>query len=90
MDKPIAVGDLVMIVRPRACCPQYSQFGLPFKVAAIGVPSGLLRCTHCKKLHKIAHVQDGVDGLWVETSRLKRIDPPSLDESTETREEIVA
>lgn len=42
-DRPIAVGDLVVVVRK--CCPQ--DLGLVFRVAGFSQRSNLFHCTDC-------------------------------------------
>jgi len=81
MNKPISVGDLVVVVKPKPCCGQ-GALGMVFRVTAIlTTPT---RCLFCKTRNPLLLVAKGeADGLFVRFSRLKRI-PPLVDlESTE-------
>ena len=44
MDKPISVGDLVQIVKPKPCCGQYS-LGFIFRVESINLAGWF--CSSC-------------------------------------------
>lgn len=77
MDKPISVGDLVMVVKPRLQCGCFSTVGRIFQVIAL-----VNRPTFCRECGKvdgtfydmaIDHIGDGCPLF-----RLKRI--PPLDE----------
>lgn len=94
MSKPIAAGDLVMVVRGRQCCGWPSAIGKVFVVQAVVIGSNCY-CDACK-----TEVPDDIartGGLsprgrlvGIELSRLIRIDPPALPESVETDREVVA
>ena len=88
MEKPISVGDLVQIIRPRGCCPQHSKLGGVFTVT--GVRSDRpLECCYCKRLMDVAHAEFSVfPDLWVEVSRLKRV--PPLEELDNVKREETA
>lgn len=77
-ERPIAVGDLVQVVRPRPCCPEKSRLGGTFTVTAIR-DGAWLECAFC---HKVADADtaelSAFPGRWIERFRLKRI--PPLDE----------
>ena len=82
MDKPIGVGDLVMVVRPAPCCGNAAGAGTVFRVESI-TDDG-----HCLKCAKYP-----LRGAWprgVIMSRLKRIPPfPELADERHD-EEITA
>lgn len=91
MDKPISVGDLVVVVRP-GC--RDIHIGLAFTVIDIQPYDGRL-CVSCGRHHgsgrKVYHgLQTRDGGVWFAESRLKRI--PTLDEleGVKTEEQIHA
>ena len=74
-DRPISVGDLVQVVKPRLCCGNSSAIGRVFVVGRISMGCYCSTCGFTPPL-PCASVQDGVGKCEVE--RLKRI--PPLDE----------
>ena len=87
MEKPIAVGDLVQIVKPMLCCGRLSNQDIIFQVSDIQLVHG--KCTQCgfKTLNGIgAYGKSG--GLPTDVRRLKRIPPLEELESTKTDEPV--
>ena len=84
-DRPIQVGDLVMVVKPSGCGCGHSV-GIPFIVQKIDTRK--LRCLYCGKQHGIVSGAQDVDAYWVQTNRLKLIDPPAESDSLPTRREL--
>ena len=91
MSRPIQIGDLVMLVRwPHAC------FGKGRRT--IFVVEGISSNVVCPKCRAVFHENcatyyvDAWDGGFraVPFSWLKRIDPPSQDESVTRDEEVTA
>lgn len=84
MDKPIAVGDLVMVVR--SCCVE--NLGTVFRVAEIDW-SRLYRCRHCGGVcNGIAVEGWGKDKNGAFLHELKRIDPDNLKDDVPERENL--
>ena len=88
-EKPIGKGDLVMVVR--GCNPDV--WGIPWRVrmvTASGVP--ITNCCYCGKSHLgLFAFSEGTfgNGHWsAPITDLKRLDPPSPAESTETPQEM--
>jgi hypothetical protein len=81
----IKVGDLVMIVKPKACCGK-GKLGYVFTVHQIDNTWG--RCVDC------GYRDDGVphavtaDGFGIDLERLIKIDRPALPESLEREKEL--
>lgn len=74
-DDVIRVGDLVMIVGARKCCPDDTRFGEIFRVMEIGEYPGF--CFSCKKrlpIQRVCVYRD-TDGLecCCDITRLKKI-----------------
>ena len=89
-DKPIQVGDLVMVMRP-GC--NNNNLGRIFKVLAIRALSR--ECRSCGTFHgdpagTLAAVHDLNTGGAFALQRLKRLDPDSLKDDVPTKEEIHA
>lgn len=86
--RPIAVGDMVMIVRPMPC--GHGAIGKPFIVAELA-RVGFCICKYCNKQYdgiKLAAMfQKGVP-VGVDVGRLQRIDPPSKETTTEQEKEL--
>lgn len=84
-EPPIAVGDLVQVIR--SCCDD--QLGLVFRVMRIGVTRNNICCVCLKKT-----IKDGIpnakaaDGYDWPTPWLKRIPPLDELESTRTAEPL--
>jgi len=83
--KPLSVGDLVMVIKPKSCCGA-GQIGFIFIVEDVSMGEGA--CVHCgaEGADWSAKVS-GVDG-WVQTYRLKRIPPQTELESVDQPEEV--
>jgi hypothetical protein len=87
MDKPISVGDLVVVVRGMPCCGALTKRnGLFFKVSAISPDNGAA-CDSCGKIGGEMHAKDE-NGLRFDISRLKRIPPLSELESEKRDEDL--
>jgi hypothetical protein len=89
MDKPISVGDLVMVVRD--CCGQY--LGLTFRVEKVWTPSQGVICTECRVDFGSISVAEtgmpkGIPAGRLPLSWLKRIPPLSELEGEKTQEDI--
>ena len=86
----IKVGDLVVVIKPRECCPERSNLGFIFRVAKI--THGEVYCCYCKRDHKdimtAVWADDGVSGASL--PRLKRIPPLDELEGEKRDEEITA
>ena len=79
-DKPIQVGDLVMVVR--GCCP-HKSFGVPWRVEGVVHKSG--NCSVCHK--EIPESPVAVGTFMAPLSWLKRLDPDALKDDVPTKEE---
>lgn len=97
MDKPIAVGDLVMVVRPgKHHCPKgrtfkRGSFGLPFVVAAVDFHEG--KCRRCGAgfgIHWYAKYVGPLGDRYIAFRRLRKIDPPVEPERVTRDEEVTA
>lgn len=87
MDKPISVGDLVVIVKSRECCPERSRFGFIFMVERIETDE--FRCTYCKKDHLgLRTIAWGSGKTGADISRLKRIPPLGELENSEWADKL--
>ena len=88
MSEQIKVGDLVMVMRGNCST---KNIGKIFKVARIG--KNMIGCVGCGKFHSprgtpIATEANSLHGF--EFFRLKRINPPAIDETRETDREVTA
>lgn len=86
MDKPISVGDLVMVVRP-ACCQNEFQ-GTPFTVTKI---ERMWRtCLGCGAEFDELFARSNLDRrpFFAMLSVLKRIDPPAIRDSEKRDEKL--
>ena len=90
MREPIKVGDLVVVIKPRECCPEHSNLGFIFQVAKI--THGEAYCYYCKRDHEhsmtIAWADDGLRGASL--PRLILIPPLSELEGEKRDEGITA
>ena len=85
MDKPISVGDLVMVVRARECCGNDDAVGLVFRVFDFKPDFYCDRCG--TQIIRSA----SMDGWWrAGLNRLKRLDPDALKDDMPEREELSA
>lgn len=85
-DKPISVGDLVMVVKP-GHCGDSGAIGRIFTVAGF---FSFGTCIICNQTMVIDIAMSNDARPAIELSRLKRIDPPAHGESLPTREELTA
>lgn len=82
----IKVGDLVMVVRPRACDGSVKGIGLCSKVLRVyNTPAN---CPACGGTHSLGPIAEVAHNYWLfAISRLIKIDPPaeslSIDERIE-------
>jgi hypothetical protein len=87
MDKPISVGDLVVIVRLRECCPENTKLGLIYRVNSLRTAE--YACHYCGKPHGGQWtVAWGEGNVGANVVRLKRIPPLSDLEGERTQEDI--
>lgn len=91
MDKPISVGDLVVVVR--TCCPKRDELGAHFRVASISAfMGGEWGCKHCdaygydSKIIAEQHYGPKRDSKHAPLGWLKRI-PPMEELEGEKRDE---
>ena len=87
MNNEIRPGDLVMVVRPTACCGKSNSIGKIFSVVAI--ESKLASCKWCGRSVKqkpFAFTGHGKDAALL--SRLQKLNPPSEQEIIEREKEI--
>lgn len=85
MSKPIAVGDLVQIVKPSPCCNSSTAVGHTFVVNRIDSSPSM--CKHCgENIFGASAVKP--NGYWTLLSRLKRIPPLSELEGQRTEENL--
>jgi hypothetical protein len=85
MDKPISVGDLVVVARQH-CCSAY--LGKVMTVHAIvSMPAGY-HCTQCSASIGRAIAADGGNSYTFPMAWLKRIPPLSELEGERTQEDI--
>ena len=86
-ERPIAVGDLVQVVRPTPCCGNENNLSRIFVVEAIGRFGDF--CMYCGRRVRLVSAQ-GLVGAGttnsVRLSRLKRIPPLDELEGTKTDE----
>ena len=88
-DRPIQVGDLVMVVKPSACRGGNNGIGHIFRVQYIGRWDEYGNCAYCKQANCAPngfYADDG-DGAWP-LSRLKLIDPPALRDDVPADERL--
>lgn len=90
-DKPIGVGDLVVVVRACEYCGNNTHLGYVFCVRWVGYSDGSMDC--CENGYGDAEWsaddEASGDGAWP-TSWLKRLDPDALRNDTPTKEELTA
>jgi len=71
-NKPISVGDMVMVVKRKPCCGQ-GYLGFPFVVKAI-ICFQVAVCMHCGDRHIDDYALDEKGDVYL-MSRLQRIPP---------------
>lgn len=82
----IKVGDLVMVIRPTPCCGNSRSIGTVGTVKKV-YHGALAQCYYCKSLLR-AEADAMIEGYGYDISRLKKIDPPALDEEVERAREL--
>lgn len=90
MDRPIQVGDLVVIVKESPCCASTNSLGIIFRVKAIR-PRGVgSRCNGCKATRpaETAVAESYSDHFVTDIDRLRRIPPLSELEGERTDEKL--
>jgi hypothetical protein len=75
----IKVGDLVMVVKPSACCGRLDFIGKTF--IALEFKIGLSNCVYCGHREDRTNIVGGE--FMFHIHRLIKIDPPALPESME-------
>jgi len=88
-DKPISVGDLVMVVRPTSCCGNSKNIGAVFIVDDILINVG--ECAYCsiKEAVACAFEPNWKYGMGAYSlNRLKRIDPDCLRDDVREAEKL--
>lgn len=85
----IQPGDLVMVRMTQPCCGNPAGSGMIYTVSAIS--DARTQCAACGSIvtYSIAYNTDEPTGGFP-VSRLFKIDPPAIDESTPTVEELTA
>lgn len=92
-DRPIGVGDLVVIVRPTYCCGYAGKLGYIGNVTRAGLAPGLrgVICINCcTATGRDADVLEIDHEGYVDRSRLKRIDPDCLQDDIPHAEPLAA
>ena len=85
-DRPIQVGDLVMVVKPTPCCGNEKAIG---DIHVVLEPVGLApntRCIYCNLLGPHIDTVKIAERLVIERYRLKRIPPLEELEGQRTEE----
>ena len=88
-DKPISVGDLVMVVRS-GFHGTGTYLGHVFRVA--GLINSSHKCVDCGHVHfpnSPSAFWEELDG-WIRLDLLKRLDPDALKDDMPTKEELTA
>ena len=90
-DRPIQVGDLVIVVRATYCCNVPLSVREIFKVTGF-LATGGYKCLACGGIRpdSTPSVLGGSQRGGFHPRRLKRLDPDALLDETPTREEIEA
>lgn len=88
----IKVGDLVVIIKPIACCGYSSGIGRIFRVSEFtkGKAGDVCPYCHSRKPAITIALFEGNGHIGAEISRLKKLDPPTEDETVSTDTEITA
>ena len=82
-------GDLVMVVKPTGCCDSTQSIGLMFTVKEMRHMAS--RCAGCGELVAANDVAvDEANGTVCFPSRLRKIDPLTEQDKTETLQEVTA
>lgn len=84
----IKAGDLVMVARPGICCGDTEDIGKVFTATRVFM-CFTSHCNICGDKSAEVLVSDDDDfTAGYPASRLIKINPPSIDESTETKQEL--
>lgn len=83
-DKPIAVGDLVVVVRPRGCCGNTDAIGEVYRVSRLFDRS---KCACCGVFYGTFAADEG-GWMRADVSRLRRIPPLSELEGQRSEETL--
>jgi hypothetical protein len=99
MSEQIKAGDLVIVVRGRSCCGTGTKYIGRIKAVLKVGPVGYARfgvpwkCRNCQKEFDPATliaVTNAKTGRGFMVDRLKKIDPPPIEQTTDTPEELCA
>lgn len=89
MSSDIKLGDLVMVVKPKPCCGEASSMGILFITDDPRLEVSHVKCHNC------GFVDFDLSNYFLfngrgcaHVSRLKKIDPPALDEDIERVREL--
>ena len=85
-DKPISKGDLVMVVSAAKCCGLAKRLGYSFVVNKIVFRS--YYCGNCGAPHSADWVVLLSENSGAPFYRLRRIDPPALNDDIPIGEEL--
>lgn len=81
-------GDLVMVVKPRTCCGNSDAIGRILTVSSVmHGPFAYCRCGFIGPADRFIPI---VGGTYTEPCRLRKIDPLTEQDKTETLQEITA
>lgn len=82
-------GDLVVVVKPRECCGNSEAIGRILTISG-AMFSRTAFCTQCGDRVSADSLVPLVGGTYIEPSRLRKIDPLTEQDKTETLQEITA
>ena len=85
-DRPIQVGDLVMVVKPTPCCKSEKAIGEIYVALESTDVAPTTRCIHCGLVEPIGDVVMIYRQMVIERYRLKRIPPLEELEGQRTEE----
>lgn len=81
MTDQIKPGDIVMVVKPTPCCGSGVAVGWLFSVEIIGSGDG--QCIRCSAGLPDIYFAAGQDRIGYQVNRLKKINPPAVEEEDE-------
>ena len=84
-DRPIQVGDLVVVIKPTDCCDSPYAVGFIFVVSCIRGGPGT--CVHCGGRYERIDACFENKG-WLGLDRLKRLDPDALRDDVPADERL--
>lgn len=88
-ERPIAAGDLVMVVGTSACGCATRIGGMVGLVVKIELPACV--CSDClERLPEVPRASTTMGDFWIPVRRLKRIDPPTIQDETTTERGVTA